>query len=186
MIKYTHQVKSNPQHPRSNLIARMGLQGTAVSTVSGCAYFLAIGFGLPYMREMPFDVASIGMVAGSFLAAVVGLFYGLVAAHFIGLTMALAAAVLFPNGRRPRLLKITFGALTAIPIYLVSPFDAVKSAFAQILEGRSNNPLADWTALAILVIAIYLSQIVAKRYLREISQRKPKVESAQDSDLPVA
>ena len=174
MNENTSLFKPNQTHPKTNLIARMSLQGMAVSTLSGCAYFLAIGFGLPYMREMPFEVALTGMVAGSCLAALVGLLYGLLAAHFIGLSMALAAAIFFPNGRRPRLLKIIFAALTAIPIYLVSPLDAVKSAFAQILAGRSTNPLADWTALAILAIAIYLSQTVAKKYLREISQRKPK------------
>ena len=152
----------------------MGIWGSAVSALSGCAYFLAIGFGLPYARQMPFDAALIGLTMGSFLAALVGLFYGLLAANFIGLLMMIAAATLFPNGSRPRLLKLAFGALTAIPIYLVSPLDAVSGAFAQILEGRSSNPLADLTAVSIFLIAIYLSQVVAKKYLREIAQRKPK------------
>ena len=181
MIADSRRVTQSHRHPRTNIIARMGIWGTAVSALSGCAYFLAIGFGLPYARQMPFDVALIGFAAGSFLSALVGLFYGLLAAHFIGLMMMIAAAIFFPNGSRPRLLKYAFGALTAITIYLVSPFDAVSTAFAQILEGRSSNPLADLTAVAIFLIAVYLSQVVAKKYLREIAQRKPKGKPAAGS-----
>lgn len=180
------RVKPKQTHPRVALFRRMGLWGTAVSALSGWAYFLAIAFGLPYMSEMPFDVALSGLFFGSFMSALVGLVYGLLAAHFIGLAMALTAAAFFPEGRRPRLHKITFAAITAIPIYLVSPLDAVRSAFALILEGSSANPLADWTAMAIYAFAIYLSQIVARTYLREISARKRKEKPACDGVLLVA
>ena len=174
MTADSSRITLNQWHPWTNAFARMGIWGSAVSAVSGCAYFLAIGFGLPYARQMPFDAALIGLTMGSCLAALVGLFYGILAAHFIGLLMMIAAANFFPDASRPRLLKLAFGALTAFPIYLVSPLDAVSSAFAKILEGRSSNPLADLTAVAIFLIAIYLSQVVAKKYLREIAQRKPK------------
>ena len=174
MIEWMRQIKLDRTQPWINVFTRMGLYGAAISTLSGCAYFLAIAFGLPYMSRMPFDVALSGLFFGSLLSALVGLLYGLLIAHVIGLAMALTAALFFPDGRRPRLLKIAFGALTAIPIYLVSPFDAVKTGFAWILEGSSANPLADWSVLAIYALAIYLSQIVARKHLREISRRKPK------------
>lgn len=178
MIEGTRQVKPNQTHPRTNLLARMGLQGTAVSTVSGCAYCLAVIFGLPHAQEIPFHVVLIRFAIGSFLGALVGLLYGLLMAHFIGLSMALTTAFFFPDGRRARLLKFAFGALTAVTIYLVSPFHIVRDAFAQILERRSTNPLADLSAVLIYAIAIYLSQIVARKYLREISLRKRKVKPA--------
>ena len=174
MIEGTRQIKDKQTHPRINLLERMGLYGTAVSAVSGCAFGLVFIFGQPHTQEAPFHVVMARFALGSFLGALVGLLYGLLMAHFIGLAMALTAALFFPDGRRPRLLKITFGALTAVLIYLVSPFHIVRDAFEAILEGSSYNLQANLSAIAIYIIAIYLSQIVARKYLREISARKRK------------
>ncbi len=174
MIEGTRQIKDKQANPRINLLERMGLYGTTVSAVSGCAYGLASIFGLPNVPEMPFDVVLGGFFIGSVFGAIIGIIYGILASHFIGLAMALIAALFFPDGCRPRLLKIAFGALTAVTIYLVSPFDIVRGAFTTLLEGSSYSLQADLTAVAIYVNAIYLSQIVARKYLREVSTEKRK------------
>ncbi|MCY3780683.1 MAG: hypothetical protein OXG78_10275 [Chloroflexi bacterium] len=174
MIEEMRQTKSDQTQPWINVCMRMVMCGTAVSTLGGFAFGMAFLFGLPAASSMTLEIVLSGIFTGFVFGGGFGLIYGILASPIIGLAMTVTAALFFRCGRRPRLLKLTFGTLTAVPIYLVSPFHIVRNAFAQILEGSSYNLLADWSVMAIYVLAIYLSQIVARKYLREISPRKRK------------
>ena len=174
MIKQMQQFQPEEPGPRINVFLRMTDYGIVVSGIGGAAYGLALLLGMQDGSSMTAVAVLAAIVLVSIFGGLFGLFYGSLAAPIIGFAMVLLAAVLSRGGRRPRLLKLSFGALTAAVIYLISPLDVVREAFAQVLQGHSSNALADFSAIAVYGIAIYLSQIVARKYLREAAARKRK------------
>lgn len=174
MINLTQRFQFEEKDPRISVFLSMTDYGLVVSGIGGAMYGMALLLGLPNGQSADIATVLIAIVLGLIFGGLIGLFYGALASPILGFAMALFAAVFCRDGRRPRLLKLTFAALTAVVIFLVSPLDVVKEAFAQVLQGSSINPLADFSAIAVYFIAIYLSQIVARKYLRQVSARRRK------------
>ena len=158
-------------HPRFNVLLRMTLYGIAVSPLAGVLYGFAIA--------MPPLIARLGnFVAIIFFAvvygAILGFAYGLLASPVIGFVQAVTATVFFRDEQRPRLLMFSFCAIGACMVYLISPYQFVLYSLTLILHEKEYTVPAEYYVVAVYMIAICLSLIVARQYLREISPRKRK------------
>lgn len=178
MTRQLRQAMRRTTYPLLKVLLRMVLYGVALSVAGGSVYGAAMLLGMPEATSMSLDDLLSGLVLGSLFGGIYGLAYGVLAMPVIGFVMTITAALFFRKQRRPWRLQCTFGAIAAVSIYLASPLNIVQDAFAALLTGQSFNLLADLTVMAITLLAIYCSQIVARKYLRDISHGKRKTECA--------
>ena len=165
-------------HPRFNILLRMTLYGIAVSPLAGVLYGFAIA--------TPPLIAGLGnynFVAIIFFAvvygALLGFAYGLLASPVIGIVQAVTATIFFRDEQRPRLLMFSFCMIGACMVYLISPYRVVLYSLTLILNEKEYTVPAEYYVIVVYMIALCLSLIVARQYLREISPRKRKHKPAQ-------
>ncbi|MCY4021344.1 MAG: hypothetical protein OXG39_18195 [Chloroflexi bacterium] len=162
--------------PRAMIVLRMSLYGMAISTLGGFMY------GLGFLEHIaPIDPSWDDYLAqfafAAFFGGGIGFCYGFLAAPVLGYMIALLALIFFREMTYPRLFRAAAATITAAGIYLVSPLDVVSWSLATVLN---NNFVQSPEAVAVLVLyvlAIYLSQIVARKYIQEIPSEGRKVKA---------
>ncbi len=110
--------------------------------------------------------------------ALVGLVYGLIAAPIIAFVIKLLADVYYPRLDKPRRFRIAVGGFTLIAVGVSAPFFAVYLALREILRGSPDFPLSNGAIILMWLFGVYLSQVLAKKYVAEVSPRKRKQKPA--------
>ncbi len=160
--------------PHETMAMRMGKYGTAVSSLGGFMCAMAV---MADSAGTTVDYANAAVGLALIFGGGIGFAYGRVASYVIGCSMVVVTLALFREIRYPWQLKFVYGMITATIVYFFSPFDIVRLSIASFLSGQSIGLIADLSVIAVYVIAIYLSQIVARKYISEVSLtgRKAKI-----------
>ena len=114
----------------------------------------------------------------AFSHALVGLVYGLIAAPIIAAVLKLLADVYFPRLDKPRRFRIVVGAFTLIAVAITAPFFAVYFALKAIFGGTMDFPLFYSAIILMWFFGVFLSQVLANKYIAEVSPRKRKQKPA--------
>ena len=161
--------------PQDMIELRMILFGTVVSTLGGFMF----GLGL-LANAASVDATLDGYLTQFVLAAIlgggVGFVYGYIASLVLGFMIAALTLVFFREMRYPLLFRAVAGIVTAVGIYLFSPLNVIPWSLSTVLKNDvSRSPVAA-AVLVLYLVAIYLSQIVARKYICEVSSfgRKAK------------
>ena len=163
----------NTYGPFTRMITRMTMYGTAVSALGGFAFCLAL-FGFPYDTvESPMST----FLWASLFGTGFGFLYGIFASLTIGVLMVLMTVLFFRKVSRPRLFKLAMGVITAVSMCVFSPNNIVSYFVLCLLGRESFDDFAGPFAIlaVVLVLAIYVSQIVARQHIAKISPIKRKV-----------
>lgn len=155
---------------RTRKLAKMWLYMTLYGCALGAVAGFLVGFVI-LMADASFrDILDLIYVTGIFGGAFGGLFGG--ASGFIsGFVMTLVTALAFREVRNIRRFKIVMGSITVV---------ITSSVFllGGLWDLGSGNGFTWVSAMAMsVVIAVYASQIVAKKYLHDMTARKKKVEA---------
>ena len=110
--------------------------------------------------------------------ALAGLVYGLIAAPIIAFVIKLLADVYYPRLDKPRRFRIAVGGFTLIAVGVSAPFFAVILALRAILRGSPDFPLFYGAIIFMWLFGVFLSQVLAKKYVAEVSPGKRKQKPA--------
>ncbi|MCY4073064.1 MAG: hypothetical protein OXG60_17355 [Chloroflexi bacterium] len=162
--------------PRAMIVLRMSLYGMAISTLGG---FM---FGLAFLGQIaPIEASWVDYLMQFALAAFfgggIGYCYGFIAAPALGFMIASLTLVFFREMTYPRLFRAAAATITAAGIYLVSPLNVVSWSLSTVLSNDVTRSPETVAVLVLYVLAIYLSQIVARKYIREVSSNGRKVKA---------
>jgi len=106
----------------------------------------------------------------------IGLTYGLVAAPVFALVMTLLARWLYRENRDAFRFKLAMGVFTLIGVGVSAPYLAVILALRELFSGGIT---LDMSAIFLMwLFGVYLSQVLAKKYIAEVSPRKRKQKPA--------
>ena len=110
--------------------------------------------------------------------ALVGLLYGLIAAPIIAVVMKLLADVYYPRKDKARRFRIAVGGFTLIAVGLTAPFFAVYFALRALFGGTTDFRLSYSAIIFMWFFGVFLSQVLANKYIAEVSPRKRKQKPA--------
>ena len=110
--------------------------------------------------------------------ALAGLVYGLIAAPIIAVVMKLLAHVYYPRLDKPRRFRIAVGGFTLIAVGLTAPLFSVYLALREIYRGSPDFPLSYSAIILMWLFGVYLSQVLANKYIAEVSPKKRKQKPA--------
>ena len=164
-----------PFYSQNMIVLRMTLFGTVVSTLGGFMFVLGL-----LANAAPVDATLDGYLTQFVLAAKlggsVGFVYGFIASLVLGFMMAALTLVFFREMRFPRLFRAVAGIVTAVGICLFSPLNVVPWSLSAVLKNDVSRSPEAVAVLVLYLVAIYLSQIVARKYICEVSpiERKAK------------
>lgn len=156
---------------RMGQLVKMGILMTLFGVMLGALAGFLVGWTLLLsdtpLSDIPREIAGITFISGIYGTMFGGL-YGGMSGFISGLGMVLVTAVGFREIRNVRRFRIVMGLITAIITGGVFMLGGLWD-FGYGLE------LA-WTSAMVLsvVIAVYASQIIAKKYIKEMSLRKRK------------
>lgn len=153
----------------SRLFWRSLIYGIASATLAGAL----VGFTNEYEAEGYFDVGQL-----AFGYALAGLVYGLIAAPIIAFVLKMLADVYYPRLDKPLQFRFAAGFFTLVAVGLTAPFFAVYLALRELFRGDPRFPLSYAVIILMWIYGVYLSQVLAKRYIAEVSLRKPKEKPA--------
>lgn len=159
--------------PRALLVLRMSLYGMAVSSLGGFMYGLAF-LGQIAPKETSWVDYLTQFALAAFLGGGIGLCYGFIAAPMLGFMIAALTLLFFREMTYPRLFRAAAAAITAAGIYLVSPLNVVSWSLSTVLNNNVARSPESVAVLVLYVLAIYLSQIVARKYIQEVSPNGQK------------
>ena len=159
---------STTTDPRAKLVLRMSLYGMALSTFGGLMFVLVILAEIP-----PSDITLEDYRAALLHVAItgggIGFVYGSIASTVLGIVIASLTLVFFREAHHPRLFRAAAGVITAVGIYFVSPLEVVPWSLSTIMNRNGSRYPGTIAVLVLYVLAIYLSQIVSRKYIREVS-----------------
>jgi len=156
-------------NPRLRLALRMTWYCMVVSFIGG---FL---FTLPFLLDFPNpDMENIGraLVLAIFFGGGTALFQRLLASILIGATMAIVTGRFSEQIANPRAYRFAMGVTTAAIVHLFAPIQLVRFYLSELTGGEYEPYLETVTAIAVYAGAIYLSQVMAQKYIREIATRQ--------------
>lgn len=161
---------------RALIVLRMSVYGTLTSILG--AFMFSLGFiENTFFNDANWEEYLELIVPTALMGGGIGFFYGFAASTLLGLAIASLTFVFFRETRHPWLFRVVAGILTAVGIYMISPLDVVRWSLATILNNDISHYPESVAVSVLYVLAIYLSQIVARKYIQEVSPngRKAKV-----------
>lgn len=162
--------------PRAMIVLRMSIYGMAVSSLGGFMYGLAF-LGQIAPKEASWVDYPTQFALAAFFGGGIGLCYGFIAAPALGCMIASLTLLFFREMSYPRLFRAAAGTITAAGIYLVSPLDIVSWSLSTVLNNNVARSPESVAVLVLYVLAIYLSQIVARKYIQEVSPNERKAKA---------
>ena len=153
----------------TRLFWRAVIYGITSATFAGAF----VGFANELDKPGYFDFGRL-----AFGYALAGLVYGLIAAPIIAVVMKLLADVYYPRLDKPRRFKIAVGGFTLITVGITAPFFSVYLALREIYRGTPDFPLSYGAIIFMWLFGVFLSQVLANKYIIEVSPRKRKVKPA--------
>lgn len=106
--------------------------------------------------------------------ALIGMMYGLIAGPTFGVAMKFIAKVFYPRHDSPVRFRIAMGGLTLIGVGVTAPPFSVYLALNDLLRGAPEFPIGATAIILMWGFGVYLSQVLAKKYISEVSPRKRK------------
>ena len=159
------------ENPRLKMALRMTYYGTVVSSVGGFVFSLPFLLGL---ANLEMDNIRQALLLAVFFGGGTGLFRRLLASLLIGIAMAIVAGKFFKEITNPWSFKFAMGITTAAIVHLFSPANLVSFYISELTDGHYDPLLETATVIAVYAGAIYLSQVMAGKYMREISSMSQK------------
>ena len=154
------------ENPRLKMALRMTYYGTVVSSVGGFVFSLPFLLGL---ANLEMDNIRQALVLAVFFGGGTGLFRRLLASLLIGIAMAIVAGKFFKEITNPWSFKFAMGITTAAIVHLFSPANLVSFYISELTDGDYDPLLETATVIAVYAGAIYLSQVMAGKYIREMA-----------------
>ena len=127
-------------------------------------------FTLPFLLDFPNpDMENIGqaLVLAMFFGGGTALHQRLLASILIGAAMAIVTGKFPQPIAYPWAYKFAMGLTTAAIVHLFAPIQLVRFYLSELTAGEYDARLEIAAASAIYAGAIYLSQIMARKYIRE-------------------
>ena len=162
------------QNPRLRLALRMTWYCMVVSYIGG--FLLTLFFLLDFAHPNLENVKR-ALVLAIFFGGGTGLFRRLLASLLIGIAMAIVAGKFFKEITNPWGFKFAMGITTAAIVHLFSPIHLVNFYISELTRGENDPVLETAAVIAVYAGAIYLSQVMAGKYVREISSMSQKGKS---------
>ena len=154
------------RNPRLRLALRMIWYSMVVSSGGGLLFSLAFLLDLPnaYAENL-----SQALILALFFGVGTALFQRLLAAILMGAAMATISGRFFARGAKPRLYKFVMALTAAAIVHLFAPIQLVRFYLSQLAAGEYEPFVEVASVLAVYAGAVYLSQVMAGKYLREIA-----------------
>ncbi len=153
-------------NPRLRMALRMTYYGTVISSVGGFLFSL---FFLLDFANADLNKITQALILAVFFGGGTGLFVRLFASLLIGIAMTIVTGRFFEEIANPWAYKLAMGALTATVVHLFSPAYLVSFYMSELTDGDYDPLLETATVIAVYAGAVYLSQVMAGKYMREIS-----------------
>lgn len=154
------------------MFGRMTIYGAVLGGIAGVLVGFVILFGEhnpeydPHIIQFAMEVAVISVIWGGMFGGI----YGGASGLFCGIVMAVITSIGYGTVRNPRNFKIVMGTITAVitsGIFLVGGLWDLGAGEAGDLTWASAMVMS-------VVIAVYASQITARKYVNEMSLGKAK------------
>lgn len=155
------------RNPRLRLALRMSWYSMVGSSIGGALFTLPFLLNLP---QSPADDLGQALILTIFFGAGTALLRRLLASILMGAAMAIVSGAF--SDRHPNLWTYKFAmALTAAAvIHLFAPVQLVRFYLSELTGGEYSLLLESTTVFAVYAGGVCLSQFVAAKYLRELSQ----------------
>lgn len=150
--------------PRTRLALRMSWHCMVLSSIGGCLFSLP--FLLDFQNPNPENIKQ-ALVLALFFGVGTALHQRLLASILIGVAMA------FVTGRFPETIsfpwayKFAMGVTAAAIVHLFAPIQLVRFYLFELIGSDYSQTLETAVLIAIYAGAIILSQVMARKYLRE-------------------
>jgi len=153
-------------NPRLKLALRMTWYCMVFSFIAG--FLLTLLFLLDFAHP---DLENIkqALVLATFFGGGTALFQRLLVSILIGATMAFVARKYFQTVSNPWAFKFVMALIAAIILHLFAPIQLVRFYLAELTGGDYAPSLETAGVIAVYAGAIYLSQVMAGKYIREIA-----------------
>lgn len=153
-------------NPRLRLALRMSWYCMVASFIGGLL------FTLPFLLEFQnLDLENIwrALVLAIFFGGGTALFQRLLASILIGACMAFVSGRFFKKISNPWIYKFAMALTAAAVVHLFAPIQLVRFYLSELSGGEYELILEVASVFAVYAGAIYLSQVMAGTYLREIA-----------------
>lgn len=137
-----------------------------VSSVGGCL------FTLPFLldfQNLGWDTIAQALILALFFGGGTALLPRLLASILIGFMMAMVTGKFPGPMAHPWAYKFTMGLTSVIVVHLFTPIGLVRFYLSELVDGGYDWRLEMAAAIAVYSGAIYLSQIIAQKYLQDIA-----------------
>lgn len=154
------------RNPRLRLALRMTWYSMVLSSIGGVLFSLAFLLDLPNAYAENLTQA---LILALFFGVGTALFQRLLASILIGAAMAYISGRFFATVANPWLYKFVMALTTAAIAHLFAPVQLVRFYLSQ-LAGADYAPVLELAfVFAIYAGAIFLSQVMAGKYIREVA-----------------
>lgn len=154
------------RNPRLRLALRMTWYSMVVSSIGGVLFSLAFLLDLPNAYAESLTQA---LILALFFGVGTALFQRLLASILIGAAMAYISGKFFATVANPWLYKLVMALTAATIAHLFAPVHLVRFYLAELTAGEHEPILEVASACVVYAGAVYLSQVMAGKYIREIA-----------------
>ena len=154
------------RNPRLRLALRMAWYSMVASSIGGAL------FTLPFLLNFansPAEDLSQALVLAIFFGAGTALIRRLFASILIGAALAIISGAFSQGKPNPWIYKFAMALTAAAVVHLFAPVQLVRFYLSELTAGEYDSRLEIAAAAAVYAGAIYLSQVMAGKYIREIS-----------------
>jgi len=152
------------RNPRLRLALRMIWYCMVVSSIGGTL------FTLPFLLDFPDSTAenvTQAMILAIFFGGGTALQFRLLASILIGAAMAIVSGGFSTPITNPWVYRLAMALSTATIVHLFAPIGLVRFYLLELAGGEYDPFLETATVFAVYAGAIYLSQVMAQKYIRE-------------------
>ena len=153
----------------TRLFWRAVIYGIASATFAGVLIGFANDIEADGLLDFDLQVVPFGLI---------GLIYGVIAAPVIALVMQRIARSYSRGNSTTMGFKLAMKGFTLIGVGVTAPFFAVYLALVDLFSGAPRIPLSASAIILMWLFGVYLSQVLANKYIAEVSPRKRKEKPA--------
>ena len=153
------------RNPRLRLALRMTWYSMVLSSIGGVLFSFAFLLDLPNAYA---DNLTQALILALFFGVGTALGQRLLASILLGACMAIVSGAFSRQITYPWLYKIAMGLTAAAIIHLFAPIQLVRFYLTELAAGGYDARWEIAAAAAVYAGAIYVSQVMAGKYLREI------------------
>ncbi|MCY3978757.1 MAG: hypothetical protein OXG23_11725 [Chloroflexi bacterium] len=149
-----------------NLALRMTWYCMVASSIGGMLFSLVFLLDFPNSKAEDLTQA---LVLALFFGGGTALHQRLLASILIGAFMAIVSSKLFKAVANPWLYQVAMALTAATVLHLFAPIQLVRFYLSELAAGEYQTLLETVSAIGVYAGAICLSQVMARKYIREIA-----------------